>query len=389
MTLNKEQKQFLQDMEITEERFSRLSGERDIQILIDIAGDYEKHKNDLLDEAHYIANKLQRCRAVHSVRSRIKDTSHLIEKIIRKWEQAIVAEKYNTINKDNYKTIITDLIGVRAIYLFKSDWQVVHTHILSKWEPTEDVVIYYRGGDELSLYKGAQNCKKEVHVSGYRSIHYLIPATKIDTQQIHCEIQTRTIFEEGWSEIDHKVRYPSFLNDPYLQSYLNIFNRLAGSADEMGSFVQELVKMITYSAHLENEKQKQTEEHNARVKQLEVKIETLFTENAEMAEVKKAYEELKQVNNQTRYPDPYLSAIRGGLSVGTMDALRHMRAITASIPNIHKYEELSNLQALKHMYTPSNGRLQLLFPELDETQEVYEVAENIVPRVPKKEDEEE
>ncbi len=53
-------------------------------------------------------------------------------------------------------------------------------------------------------------------------------------------MQVRTIFEEGWSEIDHKVRYPNFSEEQTTKYFLDIFNRLAGSADEMGSFVKAL-----------------------------------------------------------------------------------------------------------------------------------------------------
>ncbi|MCO8103858.1 hypothetical protein NI401_13260 [Acinetobacter indicus] len=295
MELTREQKLFLVDMDINEATF--LSLNRDVQILIDIAEDYELHKNDLLDEAGYIANKLQRCKGVHSVRSRIKDTSHLIEKIIRKWSLEQVSQKYDEINKNNYKSTITDLVGVRAIYLFKSDWETVHDHILSKWEPKEEVVIYHRQGDDLSLYEDHSECKKEVHFSGYRSIHYLIPATKINGEQIYCEVQTRTIFEEGWSEIDHKVRYPNFSDNPYLQEFLDIFNRISGSADEMGSFVNSLRELIQMNNILEDSKEQTLRKHEAEIKELEEKIERLFKEKAELQDIQAAYNSLKAAKN--------------------------------------------------------------------------------------------
>lgn len=292
MELTNEQKDFLKEMRINEAEFLKLN--RNVQILIDIAEDYEFHKNDLLDEAGYIANKLQRCKGVHSVRSRIKETTHLIEKIIRKWSLDDVSEKYENINKENYKSAITDLVGVRAIYLFKGDWKTVYDHILSKWEPKEDVIIYHREGDDLSLYEEHGTCKKEVHFSGYRSIHYIIPATKINGEQVFCEVQTRTIFEEGWSEIDHKVRYPSFSNDPYLQEFLNIFNRISGSADEMGSFVNSLRELIEIKAVLEKNKVQTMRVHEKEINDLEKKIESLFKKEAELNEIQLAYNELKK-----------------------------------------------------------------------------------------------
>lgn len=296
MDLTNEHKQFLEAMDIDLARFEKLG--RDIMVLIEIANDYEIHKADLLDEASYVANKLQRCKGVHTVRSRIKDTNHVVEKIIRKWECESVAEKYDSISKDNYKTVMTDLIGVRAIYLFKKDWEIVHKHILARWQLQEKVVIYYRQGDSLDKYDVYKDCSKEEHIKGYRSIHYIVPATKIDGNQINCEIQTRTIFEEGWSEIDHKVRYPSFSDDPYLQEFLDIFNRISGSADEMGSFVNSLRELIIQQA-LDSEARKSAlYEHQSQIKELEEKIDRLFTEKAELQEIQLAYNALKRANTQ-------------------------------------------------------------------------------------------
>ncbi|MEN3980591.1 hypothetical protein [Acinetobacter sp. CWB-B33] len=296
MSLSKEHEEFLVDMGILPERFKKLG--RDAQVLVEIAEDYEIHKNDLLDEASYVANKLQRCEGVHTVRSRIKDTSHVIEKIIRKWECENVAEKYDTISKNTYKSIISDLIGVRAIYLFKKDWELVHTHILSRWEQQEPVVIYYRNGDDLTKYENYKDCATEEHDKGYRSIHYIIPATKIDGQQVKCEIQTRTIFEEGWSEIDHKVRYPSFSDNPYLQEFLDIFNRISGSADEMGSFVNSLRELIKLNVVLEESKKLTVQVHENEIRKYEEKIEKLFKEKAELQDIEAAYNSLKDAKAQ-------------------------------------------------------------------------------------------
>ena len=293
MSLNESEKNFLKNMGISVERYVKAN--ISIDKLVAIAEDYIKDESNLLDEAEYIAKKLQRCRSVHSVRWRVKDVSHLIEKIIRKRELDDVSEKYKNIDVTNYKTVITDLIGVRAIHLFKSDWLNVHQHILSRWPLKDDVVIYYREGDDLSLYQDEGNtCKKEVHNSGYRSIHYIVPAAKFDSQQIYCEIQTRTIFEEGWSEIDHKVRYPSFSDNLYLQQYLNIFNRLAGSADEMGSYVN-IVKDLIQKTEIYDAYKLESQE---KIIKLEKTVEKLIKEKADYEKIEEAYEQLKQAKEQ-------------------------------------------------------------------------------------------
>jgi putative GTP pyrophosphokinase len=38
-------------------------------------------------------------------------------------------------------------------------------------------------------------------------VHYVV-RTQAKKQRYFVEIQLRTLFEEGWSEIDHAVRYP-------------------------------------------------------------------------------------------------------------------------------------------------------------------------------------
>ena len=59
-------------------------------------------------------------------------------------------------------------------------------------------------------------------------------------QGIYIEIQIRTLFEEGWGEIDHHIIYPRKKDDPMLKEFSELLNRLAGMGDEMGSFYRRL-----------------------------------------------------------------------------------------------------------------------------------------------------
>ena len=53
---------------------------------------------------------------------------------------------------------------------------------------------------------------------------------------IHC----RTLFEEGWSEIDHDIVYPYCQDDEMLKDYSSLLNRLSGLADEMSSYFRKI-----------------------------------------------------------------------------------------------------------------------------------------------------
>jgi len=234
--LNK--KDFFSKFEISEEYFS--STGLDWNMLNEIYADYCKTVPLLEKEAEHIVSKLIDVPLVHSVRRRVKEPSHLIEKIIRK------GEKYKKlgIDKTNYMRIVTDLIGIRVLHLFKDDWINLHKNITDIWETKEIPQLNIRRGDYNmeSLEEEIKNINCEVIIReyGYRSVHYLIGAHVSKYKETYIEIQARTVFEEAWSEIDHIIRYPYDTDNPILTEYLAIFNRIAGSADEMGMFIKKL-----------------------------------------------------------------------------------------------------------------------------------------------------
>ncbi|MFS8931313.1 GTP pyrophosphokinase [Cupriavidus taiwanensis] len=206
-----------------------------------IATHHEMQKGALLRAAEGIARDLQNIDPVHSVRFRVKDTDHLLAKIIRKRVEG--SEKYANISVDNYQALITDLVGVRALHLFKEDLYRIDERIRDAWELEEvPPVAYVRGGDSKDrLEKAGFDVKN--HNAGYRSVHYIV-STSPRRHKIFVEIQVRTIFEEGWAEIDHTVKYPNYSENEVIAEFLRIFNRLAGAADEMGSYVKGLAESV-------------------------------------------------------------------------------------------------------------------------------------------------
>jgi ppGpp synthetase/RelA/SpoT-type nucleotidyltranferase/tetrahydromethanopterin S-methyltransferase subunit F len=215
--------------------------------LLAIAVDYEKKQELLRNSAEAVAREIQRLSAVHSVRWRIKDAEHLLAKIVRK--RADKSEKYAAIDVSNYFEVVTDLVGLRALHLFKDDCLSIHSELLGLWDPQETPIVYVRAGDSSDLLDRFEELGLQIksHPAGYRSVHYIV-ANKVTRVNVLAEIQVRTIFEEGWSEIDHQIRYPNFSDDPQVLYFLTILNRLAGNADEMGTFVQSLTAALQQSS---------------------------------------------------------------------------------------------------------------------------------------------
>ncbi|EEH98933.1 MULTISPECIES: RelA/SpoT domain-containing protein [Clostridium] len=212
----------------------------DIEVLKDIYNDFVDYEVSYENQADFISNILRSQPMIHSVKSRIKDPDRLIEKIIRKTEDRKL--KYGEdfqFTLDNYKNEINDLIGIRVIHIFKDQWQDIHEFITKTWKVIE-VTANVREGDNTKKFEEL-DIEVRSRISGYRSVHYLVEFYPTN-EKVIAEIQVRTIFEEGYGEIDHRLRYSHVEIPEILKSNLLLFNRIAGSADEMASLINDLSK---------------------------------------------------------------------------------------------------------------------------------------------------
>ncbi|WP_321516041.1 hypothetical protein [Marinifilum fragile] len=258
--------------------------------------DFKKRRHEFEPTAKDIVERLLKVKKVHSVRYRIKDSEHLIEKIIRKK----IEDKKRNFSLKNYFTEIDDIIGVRALHLFKDDWSDIDNFIISTWETKEQPTANIRNGDSEDLTKkfADKNYKIKEHKYGYRSVHYILESSPTKQSYV-TELQVRTIFEEGWSEIDHTIRYPYDLENPILKQYLLMFNRLAGNADEMGTYIKFL------QSELEKREQKFNESLNEReqmIENLKSKIEKLEIDKETKTEIGTSLDYLLTSSNVINTP---------------------------------------------------------------------------------------
>ena len=189
---------------------------------------------------------------IHSYRYRTKGIPPLLEKVIRKRKEA--PGKFALLDHTNFHKFITDMIGIRVFFLYREDWRNFHRYLTSRFENDPALYVHdrlkdfdenpdhYYLAERPRVYKRTGDSKiydgNEIEIVSdgiYRSLHYIV---KYRGQYI--EIQGRTLFEEGWGEVDHDIVYKNAEEDEMLRDYSRLLNRLSGLADEMSSYFRRL-----------------------------------------------------------------------------------------------------------------------------------------------------
>ncbi len=264
--------------------------------LLAIADDYGRSLPDLETVGRYVVDIILKNKIVHSINYRLKDPDHLLAKIVRKRLESPA----NDIGIDNYKDRITDLIGIRALHLFKEDWIKIHRYITSHWEMAEKPTAYVREGDSdriLDFYR-ENECKIEFHKFGYRSVHYSL-VTSPNKQKFIIEMQVRTLFEEAWGEIDHTVRYPYNLDNDVLARLSSILNSISGNADELGSY---MLYMKSRQERMETEYRKTIQEKNRIIEGLRLQVKELSIDAVQMEAINAGLDYLGQAKDRNEEP---------------------------------------------------------------------------------------
>lgn len=327
-----------------------------------IAKDHEHASKTLSLHGAAIATRLQAFEGVHSVRWRTKDTYGLLKKILRKNLETPVKHKWISVTSDNYREIVSDLIGVRALHLLKEDCILIDEQIRSTWNIT-DSSIFIREGDTAITEIIDRGATEEKHDAGYRSIHYSL-IYHPEKKPILVEIQVRTIFQEGWSEIDHKVRYPDYSDNEMLTYFLGVFNGLSGTADDMGSFVMTLDQLIrtTGAAILQGEAA--LAERDSDIESMQQELNKLKEEGSasksiidslqnSVNNIKDKNTETSKTNDRTHAPDRNFSDAFSRIRVGITDEQR---------------------KTISDLITPNSSRLSRLLANINPSMENFSAA---------------
>lgn len=171
---------------------------------------------------------------VHSVKSRLKNEEHLKDKIIRKKAKGTIVTSNNLYNE------ITDLAGVRVLHLYQEQFEIIHNEILKKikvlgeWTLIEDPKAYTWDPESKKYYESL-GISTEVRETYYTSVHYVVKLN--NNNNICCEIQVRTLFEEIWGEIDHALNYPHKTDSVACSEQLRVLSKLVSTGTRLSDSI--------------------------------------------------------------------------------------------------------------------------------------------------------
>lgn len=324
--------------------------------LFSIANHHEMALGALALHGGKFANRIQAFTGVHSVRWRVKDTFGLLKKIVRKNLEKKTHEKWKTISLKNYRSVVSDLIGVRALHLLREDCIIIDEQLRATYE-VYDVTVFKRSGDPELSEITQRGAVEKLHDVGYRSIHYGFDYTG-EKEPVTVEFQVRTVFQEGWSEIDHKVRYPDFSKNELLKYYIGLFNGLAGTADDMGSFVLKLHELIstTAAAMLKSEISLATKD--SAIEKLEQEINKLKSEGTipqtAIDSLQNSVNEIKEENTKES-SQALISRVIPGIYTPNSDDMKKIRNLAYSFS-----PDASLLKAIDKLSKPNQAFAEMI-----------------------------
>ena len=158
---------------------------------------------------------------VTKVEGRVKDVDECVRKFVRKYRPTL--EESNT--PYDIQTYITDLIGVRVVCLYEDELekiaQIVRAHFA-----VIDVT------DKVTAVESTEAS------FGYKGLHLdlRLSATERDLPehaayaQWAFELQVRTIIQDSWSVLDHKIKYKKSIPGQ-LKRRINVLSALFELAD--------------------------------------------------------------------------------------------------------------------------------------------------------------
>ena len=149
---------------------------------------------------------------VHSTKSRVKDETHLREKLERKIVEGKHSGTPYDVTKENFFYKVTDLAAYRIMHLHPRQMAKIHPALIELFKERR-IELFEKPAARVWDLETKKFYKEVVGLDTvdtedklYSSVHYVVVSNW--TTKFTCEIQVRTLADEIWGEVDHTINYP-------------------------------------------------------------------------------------------------------------------------------------------------------------------------------------
>ena len=186
-----------------------------------------------------VANNLVDClskdpdltQSIHFIKSRIKDSQSLADKLVRLAQ----ADPPEPVDASNIFDRVPDLAGVRIIHLYNDQLAKLHPRILEILDENQ----YRLVGEPVAYCWDIENedrfhdlgLRTERDVSMYTTVHYDVQTSQ--KSPITCELQVRSLADEVWGEVSHRVNYPTESPSEACRDQLKVLARLTSGCGRL------------------------------------------------------------------------------------------------------------------------------------------------------------
>lgn len=208
---------------------------------------YGENERRLVDAARALENLVRlllSSEAIEGVKiiGRVKNKHECITKFDVKYRQGLEKSGLDYVIKDE----ITDLVGLRVVCLYESQISSVSSVIKNHF------YVVKEENKSIDLYENLRFGYKGVHLDlSLSENRRALPEYK-DFQDIRFELQIRSIVQDAWSEVDHRLKYKKQIPDALKRRIIRLaalfeladqeFEEIRKTTDEIESIIKQKIQ---------------------------------------------------------------------------------------------------------------------------------------------------
>jgi ppGpp synthetase/RelA/SpoT-type nucleotidyltranferase len=145
---------------------------------------------------------------------------------------------------------ITDCVGYRILCMFEEDIHDIHKFVVESlkndFSLVEFIIYNYENEMFVDILKQVINVnfqaivpQQKTRESGYKSIHYIFKQRREGGDYL-IEIQLRTLFQDVWAELEHKLAYKQGNIHPHIKKSFELLAKDLKNKDQLISHLKSI-----------------------------------------------------------------------------------------------------------------------------------------------------